>query len=94
MENQGNDVGVETRTLGTSGVAVTALGFGGATLGGVGDRVSETEAHDVVRSAFAGGIRYFDTAPLYGHGLSEKRLGRALSSLPRDDFVLSSKVGR
>ena len=94
MENWGNDVGVTTRTLGTSGVAVTTLGFGGATLGGVGDRVSEKEADDVLHSAFAGGIRYFDTAPLYGHGLSEKRVGRTLSALPRDDFVLSSKIGR
>ena len=67
---------------------MTALGFGGATLGGVGDRVSETEAADVVHSAFAAGIRYFDTAPLYGHGLSEKRLGRALAALPRDEICL------
>ena len=94
MENQVNDMGIETRKLGTSEVQVTALGFGGATLGGVGDRVSDAESDDVLRSALAGGIRYFDTAPLYGHGLSEKRLGRILSGLPRDDFVLSSKIGR
>mgnify|MGYP001162433797 FL=1 len=94
MENRGHDMGIETRNLGTSGVAATVLGFGGATLGGVGDRVSESEADDVVHSAFAAGIRYFDTAPLYGHGLSEKRLGRTLAALPRDEFVLSTKVGR
>ncbi|MCS5567088.1 MAG: aldo/keto reductase, partial [Pseudomonadales bacterium] len=94
MKNRGHDMGIETRNLGTSGVAVTALGFGGATLGGVGDRVSETEADEVVHAAFTAGIRYFDTAPLYGHGLSEKRLGRTLAALPRDEFVLSTKVGR
>ena len=64
MENRGHDMGIETRNLGTSGVAATVLGFGGATLGGVGDRVSESEADDVVHSAFAAGIRYFDTAPV------------------------------
>lgn len=82
------------RMLGTSDVAITALGFGGATLGGVGDRVTDQQVSAVVEAAWDGGVRYFDTAPLYGHGLSERRLGAHLSALPRDEFVLSSKIGR
>jgi len=70
------------------------LGFGGAPIGGVGTRISDEQAADIVQVAWDGGMRYFDTAPLYGHGLSERRLGRALSAMPRDEFVLSSKVGR
>ncbi|MDP6875647.1 MAG: aldo/keto reductase [Alphaproteobacteria bacterium] len=56
--------------------------------------MSDTEAARIVSAAYEMGIRYFDTAPLYGHGLSERRLGRALPGLPRDSFVLSTKIGR
>src|SRR5207245_619725 len=49
---------------------------------------------ETVRGAYARGLRFFDTAPLYGHGLSEQRTGRVLSGLPRDEFVLATKVGR
>jgi D-threo-aldose 1-dehydrogenase len=55
---------------------------------------SKAYADDMVRAAFEGGIRYLDTAPLYGHGLSEKRLGRNLRRLNRDGIVVSTKVGR
>ncbi len=82
------------RNLGTSGVAVTELGFGGAPLGAVGDRLTPEQASEIVTTAWNEGIRYFDTAPLYGHGLSEKRVGGALSTLDRDTFALSTKVGR
>ena len=85
---------ISTRIIGSSGVEVTELGFGGAPLGAVGDRISAETAAGIVQRAHQGGIRYFDTAPLYGHGLSEKRLGATLRTLPRDDFVLSTKVGR
>ena len=85
---------IETRTIGGTGIEVTSLSFGGAPLGAVGDRISAATAAEIVQRARAGGIRYFDTAPLYGHGLSEKRLGATLRTLPRDDFVLSTKVGR
>jgi len=71
-----------------------ALGLGGAPLGGLFSSVSEREADDTVEAAFDAGIRYFDTAPFYGHGVGEIRLGEALSSYPRDEFVLSTKVGR
>ena len=85
---------IATRTIGSSGVEVTELSFGGAPLGAVGDRISAETAAAIVQRAHQGGIRYFDTAPLYGHGLSEKRLGATLRTLPREDFVLSTKVGR
>ena len=83
-----------TRTIGATALEVTTLGFGGAPLGAVGDRLTEADAHSIVQRAWQGGLRYFDTAPLYGHGLSEKRLGAALRELPRDEFALSTKVGR
>ncbi len=56
--------------------------------------IPEEEALATVTSAWDLGIRYFDTAPLYGSGLSEIRMGEALSQYPRDEFVLSTKVGR
>ena len=85
---------IPTRKIGTTDIEVTELGFGGAPLGAVGDRISDDTAAAIVRRARDGGIRYFDTAPLYGHGLSEKRLGETLRQWPRDEFVLSTKVGR
>ena len=85
---------IAERRLGGSDVAVTELGFGGAPLGAVGDRITSGDVRDIVQAAADGGIRYFDTAPLYGHGLSEKRLGGILSAWQRDDFVLSTKIGR
>lgn len=85
---------IATRAIGTTGIEVTELGFGGAPLGAVGDRIDAATAAAIVERARQGGIRYFDTAPLYGHGLSEKRLGATLGTWARDDFVLSSKIGR
>ncbi len=70
------------------------LGLGGAPLGNLFAPVSEHDAPATVDAAWATGCRSFDTAPHYGHGLSERRLGDALRAHPRDDFVLSSKVGR
>ncbi len=85
---------LETRKIGTTDIEVTTLGFGGGPLGGVGDHISDASAAKILTTAFERGIRYFDTAPLYGHGLSEKRYGQTLPGLSRDEFVLSSKVGR
>ena len=85
---------METRNLGGTDVALTTLGFGGAPLGAVGARIDDETVTAIVQAATDGGIRYFDTAPLYGHGLSEKRLGRNLVELARADFVLSTKIGR
>ena len=82
------------RNIGKTDIEVTELGFGGAPLGAVGDRIDDDDVAAIVDHARAGGIRYFDTAPLYGHGLSEKRLGGILRQWARDEFVLSTKVGR
>lgn len=80
--------------LGRTGLVVTRLGFGGASIGGLFARVDQQEAVSTVRHAWSLGVRYFDTAPLYGYGASERRVGAALADKPRDDFVLSTKVGR
>jgi D-threo-aldose 1-dehydrogenase len=84
----------DTRILGKSGLAVTQLGFGGAPLGNMYRAFSDAQAEATVRACYEGGIRLFDTAPLYGFGLSEHRVGAALRDKPRDSFVLSTKVGR
>ncbi|MFG3199982.1 aldo/keto reductase [Streptomyces sp. NPDC048208] len=70
------------------------LGFGTAPLGNMFRAIPEEEAAATVAAAWDQGIRYFDTAPFYGAGLSEIRLGEALAGRPRDDYVLSTKVGR
>jgi D-threo-aldose 1-dehydrogenase len=85
---------LERRRLGTTGVEVTTLGFGGANLGNLYRAVGEEQACAVVNAAWDNGIRYFDTAPHYGLGLSERRLGAALLDRPRAEYVLSTKVGR
>src|SRR5262245_17791068 len=70
------------------------LGFGTAPLGNMFRAIPEEEAIATVEAAWQEGTRYFDTAPFYGAGLAEIRLGKALSKHKRDDYVLSSKVGR
>lgn len=70
------------------------VGLGGAALGNLYSPVSEADADATVAAAWNRGVRFFDTAPLYGHGLSEQRLGRALAGFPRDEVVLCTKVGR
>jgi D-threo-aldose 1-dehydrogenase len=70
------------------------LGLGGAPLGNLFAPIDDGDAIALVRHAFDRGVRYFDTAPHYGSGLSEHRLGAALRGVPRDDYVLSTKVGR
>jgi D-threo-aldose 1-dehydrogenase len=83
-----------TRILGRTGVALTQLGFGTAPLGDLFTVLSEQDATAAIDSAWQAGIRYVDTAPWYGRGQSEHRTGRALYRRPRDQFVLSTKVGR
>jgi D-threo-aldose 1-dehydrogenase len=80
--------------LGRTGLAVTRLGFGGASIGGLFGAVDEDAATATVRHAWDLGIRSFDTAPLYGYGVSERRFGAVLRDRPRDEFVVSTKVGR
>lgn len=80
--------------IGKTGLRVTRLGLGGAPLGGLFESVREEDARATLSTAYGAGIRYFDTAPFYGHGRSELRLGAFLRERPRDEFVLSTKVGR
>lgn len=84
----------ERRQIGRSTVAVTRLGLGGASIGGLFRAADEDATLATVDRAWELGVRYFDTAPLYGYGTSERRIGRALGSRPRDSFALSTKVGR
>lgn len=81
-------------TLGASGVEVGELSFGAAGIGNLYTEVGEEEAHRAVEAAWRSGIRCFDTAPHYGLGLSERRLGAALRGHPRAAYTLSTKVGR
>lgn len=83
-----------TRHLGETAVEVSTLGFGCAPIGGLLDAVDEPAARAALDVAWAGGVRYFDTAPFYGFGASERRTGDALRAHPRDDYVLSTKAGR
>jgi D-threo-aldose 1-dehydrogenase len=85
---------VNTATLGGSGVAVTALGLGTAPLGNLFAQVSQDAALSTVDDAWAAGVRFFDTAPHYGLGLAEHRLGAVLRTHPRSEYVISTKVGR
>ena len=80
--------------LGSSAVEVSALAFGGAVIGNLYTEVGEEQAHEALAAAWQQGIRYFDTAPHYGLGLSEQRLGAALRKRPRNEYVVSTKVGR
>ncbi len=80
--------------IGNGGLSFTELGFGTAPLGNLYRAISEEDAQAILTLAWDSGIRYFDTAPLYGLGLSETRLNRFLRDKPRDDYVLSTKIGR
>lgn len=85
---------MKTNRLGSSSVEVTQVGLGTAQLGDLYDELDDRRATAIVDAAWDSGIRYFDTAPHYGVGLAEHRLGAALAARPRDDYVVSSKVGR
>lgn len=84
---------IPTRRL-ANGVPVTEVGLGGAQLGNLHRAMDELAARRLVETAWSSGIRYFDTAPHYGLGLSERRLGECLAAYPKDEYVLSTKVGR
>ena len=82
------------RRLGKSGVELPLFGLGGAPLGDLFVKVSDSDAEAVLQAAWDEGVRYYDTAPWYGRGQSEHRFGRFLYRRPRREFVLSTKVGR
>jgi len=83
-----------TKLVGQTDVSVTSLSFGCASIGNLGGVVRDADATAVMQHAWDAGIRYFDTAPHYGRGLSEQRIGTFLQTKPRDAYVLSTKVGR
>ncbi len=82
------------RRIGRTPLEVTVLGLGCATLGGTRIPVTRQEAEAIVRAAWDAGVRYVDAAPYYGFGQAERCVGDALRDEPRDDWVLSTKVGR
>ncbi|HET9172476.1 MAG TPA: aldo/keto reductase [Actinospica sp.] len=75
-------------------LSLTRVGFGGAPLGNLFTALDDATAQAAVDAAWQSGIRYFDTAPHYGLGLSERRIGEALRDRPREEYVISTKVGR
>ena len=85
---------IEKSPVGTTGLEVSRIGFGGAPVGDLKRAPTDAGASEVLQAAWDAGIRYFDTAPFYGSGLSERRIGDFLRDKPRDSYVLSSKVGR
>jgi D-threo-aldose 1-dehydrogenase len=80
--------------LGRTQVAVSRLGFGSTALGGLFRASSDADAQATIDAAWAAGLRHYDTAPQYGSGLAEIRIGAGLRSRPREDFVLSTKIGK
>ena len=84
----------EKRRVGRTGLSVTSLGLGTATMGGSRIPVTREESEKMVRAAWQAGVRYVDTAPFYGVGAAEHRVGDALRDEPRDAWALSTKVGR
>ncbi|MBX9699470.1 MAG: aldo/keto reductase, partial [Acetobacteraceae bacterium] len=85
---------IARRRLGRSAVEVTEMGFGAAPIGGFRATLPESEAQSLLDAAWDGGMRFFDTSPYYGYGRSELRVGHALRQRPREEFVISSKIGR
>jgi aryl-alcohol dehydrogenase-like predicted oxidoreductase len=85
---------MKTRPLGTTGLEVPILSFGASSLGQEFRSVTLDEALASVREALAGGLNLIDTSPFYGRGMSEVLLGLALESVPRDDYLLCTKLGR
>jgi D-threo-aldose 1-dehydrogenase len=85
---------IPTRPIGDTGLSLTRIGFGGAPIGDLKRAPADAESLALLQNAWDAGIRYFDTAPFYGSGLSERRIGDFLRDKPRDDYVLSTKVGR
>lgn len=84
----------EKRSFGRTDLDVTAFAIGTAPIGNIFQPIGEDEATRMIATAWDAGVRFFDTAPMYGHGLAELRTGHNLRAKNRDDFVLASKVGR
>jgi D-threo-aldose 1-dehydrogenase len=85
---------LSTRPLGNTPLKVSKLGFGGGLLGNLYESLADDTAQEAMTQAVKSGIAYFDTAPFYGFGLSEQRVGQFLQKHPSDELILSTKVGR
>lgn len=85
---------IQSAQVGNTELQVTRLGMGTAPIGNLYDSLDDEEAHKTVRRSYENGIRFFDTAPLYGTGEAEQRLGAALRGVPRDELVIQTKIGR
>jgi len=85
---------MDKRRIGQTALEVTEVSFGGAAIGGLYRACPREAAMETLQGAWEAGLRYFDTAPFYGFGLSERRFGDFLRYKPRDSYVLSTKVGR
>lgn len=85
---------MKKRRVGSTGLEITEVSFGGAAVGGLYRACPRETAMQTLQVAWDAGLRYFDTAPFYGFGLSERRFGDFLRGKPRDSYVLSTKVGR
>lgn len=85
---------MKKRRVGSTALEITEVSFGGAAIGGLYRACPRETAMQTLQVAWDGGLRYFDTAPFYGFGLSERRFGDFLRDKPRDSYVLSTKVGR
>ena len=82
------------RKVGATSLDLPIFGFGAAHLGELYSYVDEASSHATLEAAWSGNLRYYDTAPWYGRGKSEHRLGCFLSSKPRAEFQITTKVGR
>jgi D-threo-aldose 1-dehydrogenase len=87
------EVAIRARQIGPE-LAITELGLGTSPFGNLFRETTDAETHAATAAAWTDGVRYFDTAPHYGLGLAERRLGDALRGRPRDAFAVSTKVGR
>ena len=87
------EAAMDTRRIGRTAIEVTTFGAGGFAIGNLWEAIADDAARGALDAAYHAGIRYFDTAPEYGYGLSERRVGDGLRGHPRDDYVLSTKVG-
>jgi D-threo-aldose 1-dehydrogenase len=85
---------MEHRALGRAEIALSPVGLGGVPLGEIYERIGEAQAEATLQAAWDEGVRYYDTSPWYGRGLSELRFGHVLRQQPREEFVISTKVGR
>ena len=84
----------DKRRFGRVGLQISTIGYGAAPIGNIFRAIDEDAAQALIAHAWDSGIRYFDTAPLYGHGLSEHRVGHGLLHRPREEYIISTKVGR